>query len=97
LNAHGDHNSRVWQYLAAVSIYTKKELSHKSDILAAFAGIINKIWPEEGQISTLKHGLPLEVLPKALLWEGKELGQLDRRVIERASAAHHFPTWSWSG
>lgn len=92
--------ARLEKYTEAVPSYTKRQLSYNSDIIAAFAGIISSIWPGDDHAPALEHGLPLESLPVALLWEPVEAGQLSRRIIHDSvisSKPRIFPSWSWAG
>ncbi|KAN0122866.1 HET domain containing protein [Hyaloscypha variabilis] len=92
--------TRLEKYTEAVSSYTKRQLAYKADIIAAFAGIISSIWPGEDHAPALEHGLPVESLPFALLWEPVEAGQLSRRIIHDSvisSRSRIFPSWSWAG
>jgi hypothetical protein len=95
--ANENSDVRLVQYTEGIHMYTRRELSYQSDIILAFSGIINKIWPGEGPAAILKHGLPVESLPLAFLWEAINLGQLSRRAIDSAANPYIFPSWSWAG
>jgi hypothetical protein len=97
ITAEESINLRLVQYTKAVPLYTLRQLSHQSDIVFALGGIIAKIWAGKNQPASLKHGLPMESLPTALLWEAGKPGRMTRRAIDGVSNRYTFPSWSWAG
>ena len=73
------------EYTKAIEEYTHREISYKSDVLNAFAGLLH-IFSRFFGCKTLL-GLPESLLDLALLW--KPTRQLQRRS--------GFPSWSWAG
>ncbi|CZR53560.1 uncharacterized protein PAC_03439 [Phialocephala subalpina] len=97
VTAQKNSDERLVHYTKAVPPYTRRELSHNSDIVLAFGGIMSKIWSGQDQPVMLQHGLPVESLLNALLWEAASPGQLTRRAIIGAKDPYMFPSWSWAG
>ncbi|OAL03163.1 HET-domain-containing protein [Phaeosphaeriaceae sp. SRC1lsM3a] len=72
------------QYHDLLQQYITRNLTRDTDILAAFAGILNSF---ESKLGTSRYGLPELVFGAALLWYGDPYAQ------PRAG----FPSWSWCG
>ena len=73
------------EYIKAIEQYTHREMSYQSDILNAFAGLV-QIFSRCFKSKTC-FGLPECLLDIGLLWEPTQ--QLTRRK--------GFPSWSWAG
>lgn len=87
-------------YAKLVEIYSQRNLTFKSDILKAFAGMFAVL--EEHFDSAALHGLPSAVISHALLWS--PIARLPRRGCQLATSYatsstpnSEFPTWSWVG
>ncbi|OAQ69830.1 heterokaryon incompatibility protein (HET) domain-containing protein [Pochonia chlamydosporia 170] len=87
-------------YAKLVEIYSRRNLTYKSDILKAFAGIFAVL--EEYFESAAVHGLPSAVISHALLWT--PIARLPRRGSQLPTSRSasttpnsQFPTWSWVG
>ncbi len=78
------------EYAKVVVQYTRRNLTHNSDILFALEGLLNIF--EQSFGSTFLCGLPESLFDIALLW--RPLQQLERRICANGSK---FPSWSWSG
>lgn len=74
-------------YFELVRDYTNRELSFKSDILNAFAGVGNALSKALG--SRMVFGLPERYLPAALMWDHKGAPGLEPE-------ADGIPSWSWA-
>lgn len=75
------------QYRYLVEAYRKKKLSHSSDTLNAFSGILAVLAQRNGW--TFISGHPEEHFELSLLWMSAEKGQPERN--------HGFPSWPWAG
>jgi len=73
------------RYFHAVRVYTGRTLSFPSDILNAFAGVLQ--WQSNAFNTQTYYGLPTCFFDLALLWQ--PTAQLERRP--------GFPSWSWAG
>jgi len=95
----------IWFYMMSVRAYTKRKLTRRGDIIAAFDGVSNVM-----TATTMKapfcFGLPTSHFDFALLWQAK--GRLKRRIecIESRKEfmaekddfrGAEFPSWSWTG
>ena len=88
-------------YKQLVGTYTKRDLSFKSDILDAFAGIF-AVLDDHFRCATY-HGLPAAIFSHALLWT--PAARLPRRGSRLPSMSDlspgqpdaRFPSWSWAG
>jgi hypothetical protein len=77
-------------YWKLVKEYAKRAMSHESDSLNAFSGILSRL-EARFNIRT-SWGLPVNRIPSYLLWShDAEAG--DRRIHRRQG----FPSWSWVG
>ncbi|KAF8435174.1 hypothetical protein L210DRAFT_3762894 [Boletus edulis BED1] len=74
------------RYLRLVHSYTMREMSHDADSLNAFSAVLTRLEENYYKRGFLQ-GLPLDDLPRALLWY--HLTPPRRRV--------DFPAWSWVG
>ena len=74
------------RYLRLVHSYTMKKLSHDADSLNAFSAMLMRL-AENYYKGGFVQGLPVEDLPRALLWFHPVL---PRRRLD-------FPAWSWAG
>lgn len=78
---------RKWQYEELVQHYTTKQITYyDGDALHTFSAVLTRLQETTYKIGFV-HGLPIEDLPRALLWT--QAAQPRRR--------EHFPTWSWTG
>lgn len=77
----------------AKKIYTKRQLTIPSDILAAFSGILGMLGLSiQGQIL---QGLPTNPLDLALLWNST--AHCKRRAQTSTTSGPAFPSRSWTG
>ena len=80
----------VTAYMRNVRLYTERDLSDKSDILAAFYGIGKLISKHMG--GELVYGLPSSHFDFALLWSAHDAPRRRQR-----GSRISFPSWSWCG
>lgn len=66
---------------------TRRDLTHESDILRSFAGILYRVWGPHTY-----YGLPLSMFSDALLWVARDGSYPERR----ADFEDSFPSWSWA-
>ncbi|OCK76480.1 hypothetical protein K432DRAFT_281197, partial [Lepidopterella palustris CBS 459.81] len=71
-----------FSYAVLVSYYARRELSHQSDALAAFAGILRVLQPALGPALS---GLPIGLFDWALLF------------LAYGQPRHGFPSYTWAG
>jgi hypothetical protein len=76
----------LFQYQDLLKEYATRRLTHQTDVLAAFSGILNHLSP---QIGPDFFGLPEWILDSALLWKWSSHHVAPRRI--------QFPSWSWCG
>ncbi|KAH0829033.1 heterokaryon incompatibility protein-domain-containing protein [Lanmaoa asiatica] len=74
------------RYLRLVHAYTMKKISHDADSLNAFSAMLTRLADNYYKRGFVQ-GLPVEDLPRALLWFHPSP---PRRRVD-------FPTWSWAG
>ena len=74
------------RYFRLVHSYTAKKISHDADSLNAFSAMLTRL-AENYYKGGFVHGLPVDDLPRALLWFHPSPPH--RRV--------NFPAWSWAG
>ena len=79
---------RILQYGVLTTLYSYRYMSHETDGLNAFSGIV-QYFSEKGYVEGFFWGLPLEDLNLALCWNP----QSRRRVRRREK----FPSWAWVG
>ncbi|KAG0603161.1 hypothetical protein M758_10G070800 [Ceratodon purpureus] len=93
------------KYRKLVEEYTRRKLTHESDCLNAFTGIMNALGRGTGDPKQeFKWGLPLSFLANALKWRGNFMFW-ENFVLERSTKEHFistklscpFPSWSWVG
>lgn len=77
--------------------YRARKLSDMSDLVNAFAGILNALYGEQGSY----HGLPLWDLDHTLLWVPRRtflMWQNERKalLVHVEAAGATFPSWSWA-
>lgn len=80
------HSSKehVWStYQRAVRTFTSRHMSHETDVLNAFAGILRMICPGRSI-----EGIATSIFDLALLWQPRE------RLRRRGGG---FSSWSWAG
>jgi tetratricopeptide (TPR) repeat protein len=87
-------------YAKLVGTYSQRNLSFKSDILKAFAGMFAVL--EEHFQSVTLHGLPAAVISHALLWSPvarlpRRGAQLPTFTTSTSGPDPQFPSWSWVG
>ncbi|KAI0502940.1 HET-domain-containing protein [Xylaria bambusicola] len=80
-----DDTAKFDDFVRHLESYTAKSLTHQSDILDAFLGILTELY--EGDLSI--YGLPEADFDQALLWYCK----IRRRPTVVALG---FPSWSWT-
>lgn len=87
---------RFLQYAELVKEYSRRRLTDSGDIVAAFAGILSKLWKDQELGTALDHGIPLQYLELSLLWSSVDQAHFARR---RSPAVNDldFPSWSWAG
>ncbi|KAF5005593.1 hypothetical protein FDECE_8000 [Fusarium decemcellulare] len=98
----GERLSKAFNaYKILLETYSRRNLSSKSDILNAFAGMFAVL---EGHFQSITfHGLPSTVFSHALLWT--PAARLPRRGTQLptyssmgpGSPDAQFPSWSWAG
>ena len=80
-------------YIQLVQIYCERNLSYQSDMLTAFAGIVNRVQSELG--INIQYGHPLGApFLLSLCWE---ILPLDDQGASPKSRRDGFPSWSWLG
>jgi hypothetical protein len=90
-------------FIACVQLYSQRELSHPTDILYAFAGIIGKLQELVTSPFPFFFGLPERFLDLALLWRAFDWGSYStnrkytRRLCLMEKSNSLFPSWSWAG
>ena len=87
-------------YAKLVGIYSQRNLSFKSDILNAFAGMFAVL--EEHFEGTTVYGLPSSVISHALLWSPcarlpRRGSHLPTNFTKGPEPDPQFPSWSWAG
>ena len=86
----------LWFYANCVSLYTSRDLTQPSDILAAFSGMCSLM---QGKMMVpFIFGLPNSHFDFALLWEPEK--SIKRRTLKPSNGESHdeeFPSWSWCG
>ncbi|KIK91230.1 hypothetical protein PAXRUDRAFT_640599 [Paxillus rubicundulus Ve08.2h10] len=80
-----DDNTLV-RYMKLVHAYTSKKMTHDSDAVHAFSAVLAHLAETDYKKGFL-YGLPVQELPRALLWT--HANQPRRRSS--------FPAWSWAG
>ncbi|KAH7399198.1 heterokaryon incompatibility protein-domain-containing protein [Phaeosphaeria sp. MPI-PUGE-AT-0046c] len=89
----------LWVYNKAVELYTRRSLTNKEDILAAFSGTCRML--EARMSGPIVFGLPTSHFDLALLWQPEQ--PAIRRLISKEDAAKSseseraFPSWAWCG
>jgi hypothetical protein len=78
------HWDNFFQYQDLLHDYMRRNLTHDSDILAAFSGILNSL---ENRLGLSVFGLPERIFDVSLLWYGDP----------HAARRQQFPSWSWCG
>ena len=73
-----------FQYQDLLQEYARRDLTHDTDILAAFSGILNNLSPKLGPSV---FGLPERIFDASLLWYSDP----------SAKRRPQFPIWSWYG
>jgi hypothetical protein len=80
-------NTRFEKYGELLGMYSSRSMTHDSDAINAFSGILQVLESRYYKNGGFCHGLPVTDLRSALLWEWE--GQSIRRP--------GFPPWSWAG
>ncbi|KAH7884923.1 heterokaryon incompatibility protein-domain-containing protein, partial [Phlebopus sp. FC_14] len=83
--AQGD--AAILKYMKLVYTYTSKKVTNDGDSVHAFSAVLTRL-QETTYKQDFLYGLPLEELPRALLWT--HITEVPRRRAE-------FPAWSWAG
>jgi hypothetical protein len=89
----------LWVYTKVVEPYTRRNLTKKWDILAAFSGIYRML--ERKMKTKFVFGLPASHFDLAILWQSEKV--VNRRIIQKEDARNlsdsenEFPSWSWCG
>lgn len=76
----------IGSYNSLVQAYTKRQLTHKSDILNAFSGILHTVYGSQHLC-----GLPFDGFSRAILWKTAD-GKYPLRYEPPMS---YLPSWSW--
>lgn len=92
LSSPASELDRFAQYVQHIHEYTKRNLTNGDDAVAAFAGVLSKIWSDIELKTTLRHGLPMPSLARSLLWHAVDTSSFSKR-----RATGPFPSWSWAG
>ncbi|KAK0634550.1 heterokaryon incompatibility protein-domain-containing protein [Bombardia bombarda] len=83
------YKRHLWRYRA-------RNLSHASDLVNAFSGILNSLYSRE----SVYYGLPLLELDKALLWVPNRFQPrpTESRIVNKVPqpTTSDFPSWSWA-
>jgi len=79
-------------YTENLQNYSLRKLSHKSDTINAFKGILNRITHNLGTRSLA--GMPQSILDMALIWYHRP--DIAAALKRRQLRAHHMPSWSWA-
>ena len=74
-----------WIFMSSLKAYFTRILSHDSDMLNAFSGVINAT---SCALGSFHWGLPTKMFARALLME-------DIYPVALLSQRHEFPSWSW--
>jgi len=74
------------QYVSLLRSYVTRSLTHQSDAVGAFTGVLNSL---RSQLGTHHYGLPTLEFDAAMLWQTE--GHFPSRREEA------FPSWSWAG
>jgi hypothetical protein len=89
----------IWVYNKLVELYTRRNLTFKSDILAAFSGIYRML--ESQMECPFVFGLPTSHFDLALLWQSENVIQRRKTSTgtteELSELDGEFPSWSWCG
>ncbi|KIJ64602.1 hypothetical protein HYDPIDRAFT_28536 [Hydnomerulius pinastri MD-312] len=81
-----DEEDTFMKYMKLVYTYTSKKMTSDGDAIHAFSAVLTRLTETDYQRGFVQ-GLPVEDLPRALLWT--HVGQSRRRI--------GFPAWSWAG
>ena len=81
-------------YTMMVEEYTRRDLSHKEDIVNAFEGVLQILNRRFFMMRPVVFGIPLCILDISLLWHPAKA--LCRRSGD-GSRHGGFPSWSWAG
>lgn len=91
---------RFLSYAISVRKYTARKLSNRSDIVFAFAGVLQEIWgsilSEDQCNMMLRHGLPPVRFGQSLIWSSCNAAKFERRRSD-VNGMPIFPSWSWAG
>jgi hypothetical protein len=82
-----EYNSGFMAYTRHVRQYSTRSLIFRSDVYAAFSGIMNTLLGS----AALYHGLPLAHFDRALHW----FRMIDSKSLVREDHGVAFPSWSW--
>jgi Heterokaryon incompatibility protein (HET) len=88
-----------WVYTKVLTLYTHRELTQPSDILAAFGGMKNLF--KKTMKAPFIFGLPSSHFDLAFLWQHTK--PVEPRKLEHSPESKHdqnmdgLPTWCWSG
>lgn len=89
----------LWVYMKAVELYTRRLLSHKEDILAAFSGTCRML--EARMSGPFVFGLPTSHFDLALLWQSERPATRrlipEKEKVKLAESERDFPSWAWCG
>jgi hypothetical protein len=88
--SHSKQSQSFPQYQEAVHDYTGRQLTYKTDVVAAFAGMLRTFC--EGDVPY--HGIPLSIFEHALCWsESEDSNRVapGSRLYPRALAVSHKP------
>lgn len=83
-------STKINNYMIHVRKYAERNLSYKSDVFNAFAGVCDTIYPSKDLI----HGLPTSAFDEAILWEifREKPDRWPRQSLEKD---FYIPSWSW--
>jgi hypothetical protein len=86
-------NLRLYIYLA--QDYTRRDLTFRTDILQAFAGVTEALLKlSTADLKPFVCGLPLGSISDALFWTSVSRNVEEKQ--EKAPEGIEFPTWSWA-
>ncbi|KAF2032733.1 hypothetical protein EK21DRAFT_98838 [Setomelanomma holmii] len=89
--------SRMWDsFDAALSLYTRRDVSYPSDMLKAFEGV--KAVLSDAMQTDFWQGMPEKILAQALCWQLRGgFYRRRNRLAGQPPSKPLFPSWSWAG
>ncbi|KAH8800436.1 heterokaryon incompatibility protein-domain-containing protein [Xylogone sp. PMI_703] len=96
-SALSDHMQSLYFYQVLVKTYTNRNLTHSSDYLNAFLGVLSML--QRMGAGPFVHGIPERSIDYALLWNsGRPSGTVRRDRDGKATKKNEdVPSWTWVG